>query len=553
MNKIKPHLYAVLVVLAVAALGFYVLLPAINIHNPEVLVYIGVLSVIYAIVVTVCSHKRIKAELMDENKNFWKRLSGTNRAVLCIIAVCVLIGLIGMLSGAVIFRAKDYRELITVKDGDFTEDVQEISYDKIPTLDYDSATKLGDRKMGELSDMVSQFSVLSDYTQINYKGRPTRVTPLGYADVFKWLSNMGDGIPAYISIDMVTQEVGVHRLSEGMKYTESDHFGRLLSRHLRFNYPTYIFEDPDFEIDENGTPFWVCSRVTYRIGLYGGKDICGVVLVNAITGEHTYYDIADVPAWVDRAYNAEMIIEQYDYYGSLQKGYWNSVFAQKDCKQTTDGYNYIALGDDVYMYTGVTSMAADESNVGFILVNQRTKETKFYAVSGAEEYSAMSSAMGEVQNLRYEATFPLLLNVSGEPTYFVALKDGAGLVKMYAFVNVRQYQLVGKGETLKAAETDYIDKLESGGIMDEEESASLQSVAAGTIADIRSAVVEGNTHLYITLEGNDHVFVVNVAEHEEAITYNVGDGITLTFKESEKRLIYVDEIRYGPTQINDAA
>jgi len=545
MNKLKPHLYAALIVLLIAAVGFYFLLPAINIHNPELLIYVAVLSVIYALVVAVASHKSIKAEILGEKRGIWKRLGGTNRAVLVIIVLCLLIGVIGSLSGAVIFRAKDYRELLTVKEGDFTEDVQEISYEKIPTLDYDSATKLGDRKMGELSDMVSQFSVLDDYTQINYKGRPTRVTPLGYADVFKWLSNVSDGIPAYISIDMVTQEVSVHRLEQGMKYTESDHFGRNLHRHLRFNYPTYIFEEPDFEIDENGTPYWVCSRMTYRIGLYGGRDICGVVLVNAITGEHTYYDIADVPAWVDRAYNAEMIIEQYDYYGTLQKGYWNSILAQKDCKQTTDGYNYIALGDDVYMYTGVTSLAADESNVGFILTNQRTKETKFYAVSGAEEYSAMSSAMGEVQNLRYEATFPLLLNVSGEPTYFVALKDGAGLVKMYAFVNVRQYQLVGKGETLKAAEADYIDKLSAGGVLDKEDADALQSIVTGPIADIRSAVVEGNTHLYISMDKVDHVFVVNIAEHEEAITYNVGDFVIVHYKESENYLVNVTSILKG--------
>ncbi len=543
MRKFKAHLYAVLAVLLIAAGGFYFLLPAINIHNPELLFYVAFLAVIYRVVLAFGSRDNLKAELQGDKRSIWKRMSFATRAVVCIIAVCVLIGVVGSLSGAVIFRANDYKNLLLVQEGNFAEDVKEISYDKIPTLDYDSATKLGDRKMGELSDMVSQFSVLDDYTQINYKGVPTRVTPLGYADIFKWLGNMKGGIPAYISLDMVSQEVSVHRLSEGMKYTESDHFGRNLARHLRFNYPTYIFEDPDFEIDENGTPFWVCSRMIHRIGLYGGRDIGGVVLVNAVTGEDTYYDIAEVPSWVDRAYNAEMIIEQYDYYGTLQKGFWNSIFGQKDCKQTTDGYNYIALNDDVYMYTGVTSLAADESNVGFILVNQRTKETKFYAVSGAEEYSAMSSAMGEVQNLRYEATFPLLLNVAGEPTYFVALKDGAGLVKMYAFVNVRQYQLVGKGATLKECEEDYIKKLESSDVLDTQQSEALRFERVGKITDIRSAVVEGNTHLYLTLEGSDKVFVVNIAKHAEAITFNVGDTVTVSYKESEKLLTDILDIQ----------
>ncbi len=539
--KIKKHLIAILVVLVVAGLGFYFLLPAINIHNPELLFYVAVLALIYKATLSVMDKKTLRpATFMFDKKDFWHHLSPSGKVVGVIIAVCLLLYIGGTVSGAVIFRAKDYRELLTVEEGDFTEDVEEISYDQIPTLDYDSAAKLGNRKMGELSDMVSQFKVLDDYTQINYKGVPTRVTPLGYADIFKWFNNVSKGIPAYISIDMVTQEVSVHRLAEPMKYTESDHFGRNIMRHLRFNYPTFIFEDPDFEIDENGTPFWVCSRMDYKIGLYGGADIVGTVLVNAITGEHQYYDIADVPTWVDRAYNAEMIIEQYDYYGTLQRGYWNSVFSQTDCKQTTDGYNYIAINDDVYMYTGVTSMAEDASNVGFILTNQRTKQTKFYAISGAEEYSAMSSAEGEVQNLRYTATFPLLLNVSGEPTYFVALKDEAGLVKMYAFVNVRQYQIVGKGQTLKECEKNYTAQLQNNGIAEQQENELPEpETLSGKITDIRSAVVQGNTHLYLTLEGSEKIFVCNVADDEQVIALNVGDEIQVEFTPSSSPMVAV--------------
>ncbi|MBQ6947586.1 MAG: CvpA family protein, partial [Clostridia bacterium] len=484
MKTFKKHLLATLVTLVVAAIGFYVMLPAISIHDPGLLVGVAALTLIYCAVLGLAELRggnAVKVEIKGvRNLPLRIKVAGI------ILALCALIFLIGSLSGAVFLRAADYRQLIDVKEGNFTEDVEEISYDQIPTLDLDSATKLGDRKMGELSDMVSQFCVLDNYTQINYKGVPTRVTPLGYADLFKWLGNMKNGIPAYISIDMVDQEVTVHRLEQGMKYTLDDHFDRNLMRHLRFNYPTYIFEQPDFEIDENGTPWWVCSRIEYNIGLYGGADIGGVVLVNAITGEHIDYDIADVPAWVDRAYNAEMIIEQYDYYGTLQKGFWNSIFGQKDCKQTTEGYNYIAIDDDVYMYTGVTSLAADESNVGFILVNQRTKETKFYAIPGAEEYSAMSSAQGEVQNLRYTATFPLLLNVSGEPTYFVALKDAAGLVKMYAFVNVQQYQIVGKGQTLKECEADYVNKLRSNDMITLPEDTTKTLELSAAITAIRS-------------------------------------------------------------------
>ena len=535
MKVFKKHLWATLITLAVAAIVFYVTLPAISIHNPGLLALVVLFSVLYCVVYTLVGGRDFKAVLVQEKK--FGDLPTQFKVCVVIALLCGVLFVVGNLSGAVIFRASDYRDLLTVKEGSFTEDVEEISYDQIPTLDLASATKLGDRKMGELSDMVSQFSVLENYTQINYKGVPTRVTPLGYADLFKWLGNMKGGIPAYISIDMVTQEVSVHRLEEGMKYTQDDHFGRYLMRHLRFNYPTYIFEEPDFEIDENGTPWWVCSRIVYNIGLYGGRDIGGVVLVNAVNGEHIYYDIADVPSWVDRAYNADMIIEQYDYHGTLQKGFWNSIFGQKDCKQTTEGYNYIAIDDDVYMYTGVTSLAADESNVGFILANQRTKETKFYAIPGAEEYSAMSSAQGEVQNLRYEATFPLLLNVSGEPTYFIALKDAAGLVKMYAFVNVRQYQIVGTGDTLKECEADYITKLKASDFFKQPEDTAKVIDVTAQITDIRSAVVEGNTKLYLSLQGQTQVFVVKVADNEQTITYDVGDTIKVTFKETDSPMV----------------
>ena len=535
MKVFKKHLWATLITLAVAAIVFYVTLPAISIHNPGLLALVVLFSVLYCVVYTLVGGRDFKAVLVQEKK--FGDLPTQFKVCVVIALLCGVLFVVGNLSGAVIFRASDYRDLLTVKEGSFTEDVEEISYDQIPTLDLASATKLGDRKMGELSDMVSQFSVLENYTQINYKGVPTRVTPLGYADLFKWLGNMKGGIPAYISIDMVTQEVSVHRLEEGMKYTQDDHFGRYLMRHLRFNYPTYIFEQPDFEIDENGTPWWVCSRIVYNIGLYGGRDIGGVVLVNAVNGEHIYYDIADVPSWVDRAYNADMIIEQYDYHGTLQKGFWNSIFGQKDCKQTTEGYNYIAIDNDVYMYTGVTSLAADESNVGFILANQRTKETKFYAIPGAEEYSAMSSAQGEVQNLRYEATFPLLLNVSGEPTYFIALKDAAGLVKMYAFVNVRQYQIVGTGDTLKECEADYITKLKASDFFKQPEDTAKVIDVTAQITDIRSAVVEGNTKLYLFLQGQTQVFAVKVADNEQIITYNVGDTIKVTFKETDSPMV----------------
>lgn len=543
MSKVKSAVISALVTIVIALVGFYVNLPAISIHNVGLLVDICVLTAVFVVLYMILQKRRPlvqKVEIVGV-----KSIPTPFKVLGIVVAVCILIGVIGSLTGAVIFNSKRYQSLLEVESGDFNEDVDAISYDKIPTLDSASAIKLGDKTMGSLSDLVSQFSVMDDYyTQINYKGTPVRVTPLEYVDVFKWLNNVSKGVPGYIMINMVTQEVTLNRFSElgvgNMKYSTAEHFNRNLYRHLRFNYPTYIFEEPVFEIDENGIPYWVAARVKYRIGLYGGHDIGGVVLVNAITGETTDYDIKDVPTWVDRVYNANLIIEQFDYHGTLKHGYFNSIFGQKDCQETTDGYNYIALNDDVYMYTGVTSVAADQSNIGFILTNQRTKQTKFYEISGAEEYSAMSSAEGEVQNLRYKSTFPLLLNIANEPTYFVALKDDSGLVRMYAMINVSQYQNVATGQTLKECEANYVKLMKDIGKNTETETA--KSHVTDAITDIRTAVINGNSFYFIKLEGFEKTFMISVADKTEIVTYNVGDVVTVDFTDTDSQIISTKSI-----------
>ncbi len=378
-------------------------------------------------------------------------------------------------------------------------------------LDSDSAARLGNRKLGELADMVSQFEILPNYTQINYKGRPVRVTSLAYGDLIKWFTNRSNGLPAYIIIDMVTQEAEVVRLDEGMKYTTAEHFSRNLYRHLRFHYPTMMFDEPVFEIDEEGTPYWVCSRIVKRIGLFGGTDVKGAVLVNAVSGESQYYE--DVPTWVDRLYSSDIIMDQYDYYGQFHNGFLNAYFGQRDVTLTTDGWNYIAINNDVYMYTGVTSVTSDQSNIGFILTNQRTKETRFYPCAGATETSAKSSAQSQVQQMRYSATFPLLLNIADQPTYFMALKGEDGLVKMYAMVNVQQYNIVETGQTVAQCEENYRKTLLNNGIIDRADAevpAEEQELweTKGTIAEIRSAVIEGTSVYYLRFEGGGQLLRV---------------------------------------------
>ena len=508
---------------------FYFELPALNFHAEEFYVFVFLLCAVYCVCAVLTSG--FQGEGVKGYFGFVKKQCTIPFLVLVALIAAIIIG--GLTSWVVI-RAGSYSKLLSIKDGDFASEVEEISYNQIPMLDEDSAARLGSRKLGELADMVSQFEILPSYTQINYQGRPVRVTSLAYGDLVKWFTNRSAGLPAYLIIDMVTQEAEVVRLDEGMKYTTAEHFGRYLPRHLRFHYPTYMFADPVFEINEEGEPYWVCPRMVKTIGLFGGTDIQGAVLVNAVTGESQYYE--EVPNWVDHVYDANLIMEQYDYYGMYHNGFINSIFGQRDVTHTTEGYNYIAIGDDVYMYTGVTSVTSVQSNIGFILSNQRTKETHFYSVAGATEASAQASAMSQVQQMRYVATFPLLLNIADQPTYFMSLKGEDGLVKMYAMVNVQQYNIVETGSTVAECEANYRRALADSGLIsdgDAEAVPSDQEEISGAIAEIRTAVLDGNSYYFLRLEGQDTFYAVNAAENPLAVILNAGDQVTIAYTAGE--------------------
>ena len=517
-------LFAVIAVLVFAAVYYYVALPAVNIHSSDLWMFMIIVVLIVA-AVYLGKKKPTRFEL--------KRLKGFKVIVAAGVLVVGVYLIVSLLSSPII-NAKKYQQLLKVEEGEFTKDIEELSFDQIPLLDKDSATLLGNRKMGSMVDMVSQFEVDELYSQINYQDQPVRVSPLRYANLIKWFTNQKDGIPAYVKIDMATQNTELVKLKEGMKYTTSDHFNRNIYRHLRFKYPTYIFDDLSFEIDEEGVPYWVCPVKKYNIGLFGGVTVGRVVLCNAVTGETEDYAINEVPEWIDHAYSADLLVQLYDYYGTLKHGYFNSILGQKDCLITTNGYNYLAIDDDVWVYTGVTSVSGDQSNVGFVLMNQRTMETKFYAIEGATEASAMSSAEGQVQNLKYVATFPLLLNISGEPTYFIALKDDAGLVKKYAMVNVQKYQIVAIGDTVSECEEVYTELMYQNGIkVDEPDNREVETMTA-KISKIAQGVIEGNSHYYIMLEGSEDIFDVSVVDFIDIIKYDVGDEVTVEYKKDEK-------------------
>ena len=556
----------IIITLIVAAVAYYFLLPPMNLQSYDFYIYWAVVLAAYVGSAFVTSGAFIKPEYVP----YVRRQSIVPIAIGA--ALALIVG-IGYLVSSPFFRAKDYAEILTIENAEFDNTISVIDsisdFDKVPLIDKDAASALANKTLGDFSalGLESQFEILeSDSTQINYKGSPYRVYPLKYGDIFKWVTNsvMSDtyeGIPGYVRVNLNTQEAQLVTEFD-IKYSTAEHFGEYLERHLRFQYPTYIFGDISFEVDDNGRPYWVVEHIKKTVGLVGGDDVVGVILVDAVTGENIYYTAEEIGsdnseiAWIDQAYDAELLVQQYNYLGKYSGGFWNSIIGQSGVKQASQGYSFIAVGDDVYLYTGVTSVTSDDSILGFFFINQRTKEGFFYNTTGATEAAAQLSAQGKVSDKGWKAAFPILLNIDGEATYFMALKDSANIVKSYAMVNVQQYNVVAipaqENDDLASAVSEYIKGLKAlspSVVIDINFDVSSNKPAGGedigglanitgVVSDIRTTVVSGNTYFYIELDNSGVYYYVAADVADMVVLFNKGDTITVTIDEaSEGQLV----------------
>ena len=534
----KKRLIVAGVVAVIALLAAYWWFhPPINIHSLDTWFVVLVIMAFLWLLLRVRSRNYAKGTKKIEKSEGKAKALKTASFIPIQVAVAFLVGTVMSMS---LFpgNAAKYSSILTIQNEDFTKDIKEVNYSEVPIIDRSTAALLGNKEMGTIPEYVSQFEIDELYSQINYKGTPVRVSPLGYADLFKWLTNRSNGLPAYSLVDMTTQDAQIVSLpdGQGVKYSASEPLARNIDRYIQLKYPFYMFDEKSFEIDEDGHPWWICPVQDRLIGLFGGTTIARVILCDAVTGECQNLKVDEVPQWVDRVYPAELLIQQYNWYGSLNNGWFNSWLGQAGVVQTTPGnsgelgYNYIAKDDDVWVYTGVTSVVSDSSIIGFVLINQRTQETHFYSVAGATETSAMSSAEGQVQHLRYSATFPILINVADQPTYFMALKDGEGLVKKFAMVDIKSYQIVAIGDTVAQCQTEYLNLLVNNGIqLPENKEVVVGKKVAGTITKIAPVVLDGNTHYYVVLDGNKDLFEFPIAAIPEIFMYEEGDSISFTY------------------------
>ena len=526
-------IFAVIALLIVGSLYWW--------YHPALSLYSGDFWVFICVCICIPVYVLFKARSYVNERGIGKSPVNNTKAKrfkkLSYIPIAVIvIGLVGALLSLPIIpgNAHKYANILQTSQNNFAEDIKEVNYNEIPVIDRSSAVLLGNRVMGAIPEYVSQFEVSPLYSQINYKGTPVRVSPLVYADLFKWFTNREQGIPAYVKVDMATQDTQIVRLDEPILYSESEPLVRNIDRHVQLSYPFYLFDEKSFEIDDNGHPWWVCPVQKRTIGLFGGTTISRVVLCDAVTGETQDMPIEECPQWVDRAYPAELLVQQYNWSGRYKNGWLNSWLGQSGVVQTTPGnehsigYNYIAKDDDVWVYTGVTSATADNSIVGFVLVNQRTAESHFYSVAGATEESAMQSAEGQVQNLHYRATFPLLLNINAQPTYFMALKDDAGLVKQYAMLDIQRYQNVAIGDSVANCQKSYKQLLAANGEAEQLDVEGLKT-AKGTIKTISQAVIENNSHFYVVLKDDSNIYDCVLPGLLDIVAYAPGDTIELKY------------------------
>lgn len=517
----KKTILNIIITIIFSSLYYYIFLPPLNFTNISFWFFLIIIIGLFTFLNTVSSFN-------IHNINIRKSLK-ISRGFL--IIPLIIIGLIFTnIICSPLFNSKKYANRIKIDETKiFTEDIAPVDFTKLPLLDKSSSQKLGDRVMGQMSDFVSQYRVSDLYTQINYNNSIVRVTPLEYASFIKWISNCREGVKGYITVDSTTGEAKLTRLEQGMKYLPSAYFSKNLSRKLRFSYPTKNFGKISFEIDNDGHPYWVVPTIKYH-GINIRAEVTGVIILDAITGKNRKYNVGSIPTWVDIAHSADLIIEQVDDWGTYQNGFFNSIFSQKNVVNTTDGYNYLAMNDDIYLYTGLTSIVSDESNLGFILTNMRTNETCFYSVPGAEEYSAMASAEGAVQQMKYTSTFPLLINLNNKPTYLVSLKDAAGLVKMYGFVDVADYQKVVVTDATKGIEEAAKNYLGNDDVVIDENNLIIETI---TIKTIRDVTINGNTYFYLTSDENKK-YKISIELNDNLPFLKVGNTIKIGYAINEE-------------------
>jgi hypothetical protein len=517
-NNIQKDLLSMLkttgIVLVLFFIVDYVLLPAWNFRNPFFIILIAIALTVWTVIYQFISRKLVS----------WSKYSYSGSILLVVLTI-----ILGFLSSEMLNASKYQKQINISNSTSFDSSFESIALSKIPVVDKQTAIKLGDKQIGTIQSLGSQFDVNPKYTIISQNDSLYRLANLEYRDIIKWLNNRSEGITSFVKVNVSNpSDVVLVNLNDGMKILPNALFNDNLVRFVRFNHRDKILGSYAFEVDDQDYPYFVVSVLEPEIGFFGGLSAQGAIIVDPINKTSAYYDIADLPSWVDHVQPTEIAWSQIDNWGYYINGFFNTLFAQKDMIQTTEGYNYVLLDGQVHVFSGLTSVGADRSIVGFSLINLRTKDARFYQLGGADEYAAMSSAQGQVQHLGYVATFPVLINVEGIPTYFIALKDREELVKMYAMVAVTNYDAVGVGESVSLSYQTYVQRLKSLNMVDVIVQPTNQKDI--TILNKELVVMDGNSYVILRDESG-LVYTFKLSLNLNALFLEESTRIRITFND----------------------
>lgn len=550
MNKVWSSVIGILTGIVILAIGFLGFCVSINIHEVGFWILLAVAIFVAIFISRIAYGKKdfgyVTVSKRTGSKGRSKKTTKFNFSLKAYIVPLVIICFVILVAAfsSPLFNANRYASVLEVSQTEFKDDISEsVGTDSIALMDTASARMLGDREIGSLSNVVSQFNVSDDFSQIDYQGKPIKVSALEYAGFFKWVNNRRDGTCGYVTVDPVSMTASYVE-SKGMKYIPSAYFFDDTYRHMWLKYPTTMFGNVHFEIDEEGKPFYIASTYKKAVGLFNALTVDGCIILDPVTGEMQKYSLNEVPKWVDIVFYGDLLCTQYNWNGKLQNGYLNSLIGKKGCKQITtyyDGveseetdsedvapicdYGYVSKDGDIWIYTGITSLNGDSSNIGFLLANERTGESHYFPIAGADEKSAMASAEGEVQEKGYQASFPALINVCETPTYIMVLKDAGGLVKQYAAVNVEQYNIVATANTQAECISKYKALL---GINEEESEKPDSQSALIKIADIKYIDINGYTYIYL-IDEKDGLYKAKASSNEQMLLLKKGDEVQITY------------------------
>lgn len=517
----------------------YLMLPAWNLRAGSLYGYLVIVMVFASIVFLV--KNLIIDELFEDMLD--------SKIIVVATGIILVIGLILLIVNGDIVNANRLREIPTVNEGNFEEDYVEISNDPAEafTLDLDSAERLGNRAVGNIKN-ITWYEVNGEFNLITYQGNKYRLSPLEYGGFFKYLKARDSGIPGYILVNDDTLEATFVQTEEPIRYSPSACFGKNLKRHLRNQYPTYVFETSIFEINEEGHAYWITGVTEPQASLYAGRVMTKVILTDACSGQSEVYMLSETPEWVDHVYDLDYLMQQAKWHYHFVNGFWNTYFSKTDMYETSYeyrdkkddkeddtanffGYNsFINKSGQTVFVTGITPANATESNAGFITMNTRTGEIRFYKAEGAEESSAQQAAESKMQNYGYRATYPVFVNVGGQPTYMMALKDKAGIIQAYGFVSLKNYSITCVDKDIEVALAQYKEAMGMG----EGETATIDESSTkevkGTIDEIYSQVINGTTYYYYVV--GSELYKASATVNEYQFLYKVGQTVEIKYYET---------------------